>query len=485
MTAPGDVLPELERRGLLVQYSEKGDLGAHLQAPRTLYCGFDPTADSLHVGSLAPLFTLLRFALCGHRPILLLGGGTGLIGDPSFKEDERALQPVEQVAEQCEAIRRQCRQILENFQASGPKGAADCELQFRDNLDWLGGLNLVEFLRDIGKFFPVNAMVQKESVRRRLEDPQGGISFTEFSYMLLQAYDFLELYRHCGCTIQIGGSDQWGNITQGIELVRRWVSRTDGEQGEQAYGATLPLLTRADGGKFGKTERGTVWLQAERTSPYAFYQFWINVADQDLGQYENFFSFREVGISGPGGAGEADAAGGGEDQESGEAGAAGGGKNQQVAGGGENQEAGDAGDLRRRKQDLAFEITSLVHGGEEAQRAQRISRALFSGDISELGEEELRQLALDGLDKTVIAEEEIGLAQVLVQTGLARNPRGQGSLKQAREFLRSGAVQVNGRVLQAEDAVLRRGEALFGGWHLLRRGKKQFHLLCWKGPGHG
>ncbi|HET9949509.1 MAG TPA: tyrosine--tRNA ligase, partial [Longimicrobiales bacterium] len=270
------LLDELRWRGLLQDATEGAE--AHLaEAPRTVYIGFDPTGPSLHVGTLLPIMALVHAQRAGHTPIALVGGGTGLIGDPSGKTSERRLLTKEEAAANAESIRVQLAHFLDFDVKANPA-------RMRNNHDWLGGLALVDFLRDIGKHFSVNQLLAKESVRRRLESEETGISFTEFSYVLLQSYDFLELYRREGCTVQMGGSDQWGNITAGIDLVRR-------VEGGRAYGVVFPLLAQASGVKFGKTEAGAVWLDASRTSPFRFYQFWLNTDDRDVVRYLKFFTF--------------------------------------------------------------------------------------------------------------------------------------------------------------------------------------------------
>ena len=271
------VVEDLRERGLIAQVSDEQGLARHLsEASRTLYCGFDPTADSLHIGNLAPLLLLRRFQLRGHRPILLLGGATGLIGDPSFRSDERPLSDRDLVASRVERFRRQAAPFLE-FEGGAAAIVAN-------NLDWTRELNVIDFLRDLGKHFSVNAMIQRDSVKSRLDRAGAGISYTEFSYMLLQANDYLELARRYGCSLQVGGSDQWGNIVSGVDLVRRHLGR-------EAFALTVPLITRADGAKFGKTAAGAIWLDSARTSPYSFYQFWLNTADADAVRYLNTFSF--------------------------------------------------------------------------------------------------------------------------------------------------------------------------------------------------
>jgi len=427
--SPG-LLEAFRQRGLIFQSSPPEPLQQLLEEPATLYCGFDPTADSLHVGSLLPLLTLRRFQEAGHRPLVLIGGGTGLVGDPSFREDERSLQGEDTLRDWSDRLERQLRSLLDfGDHSSGAR--------LVNNLEWSQELRLIPFLREIGKHFPVNAMVRKEAIRQRLEREDTGISFTEFSYMLLQAYDYLELNRRHGCRLQIGGSDQWGNITAGIDLVRR-------VQRETVHGLTLPLLTRADGGKFGKTAQGNVWLSPERTSPYAFYQFWINSPDQDVYRQLQFFSW----MSG-----------------------------EEIA---ELEKSDSARQGRREAQPLlARELTERVHGTAGLAAARRISEALFSGEVMGLTEAELGQLALDGLPTAQVEQEQISLDQALVETGLAVSPRGELSLSQARRLIRSRSVTVNTRLVEDERTMLGRQSALHGRYHLLRRGKKAFGLLCW------
>ena len=348
ITMSSDVLAELRERGLIFQVAGEDAIEQWLAAePRTLYCGFDPTADSLHIGSLVPLLVLRRFQSSGHRPIALVGGATGLIGDPSFKASERQLNTPEVVAGWVDKLRQQVSQFID---FEGPNAAL-----LANNLDWTQGLDVLGFLRDVGKHFSVNNMIGKESVRQRLDREGAGISFTEFSYMILQSLDFAELYRRHGCGLQIGGSDQWGNITGGIDLTRRL-------HGAQVFGLTLPLVTKSDGTKFGKTESGTIWLDANKTSPYAFYQFWLGTADADVYRFLRYFTFLSLS----------------------------------------DIEAVERADSERSGRPeaqrlLAQEVTRLVHGDEGLTAAERITEALFSGDPSALAEPDLAQLALDGL----------------------------------------------------------------------------------------
>lgn len=423
------LLQDLQARGLIMQMSAEAELREHLASgSRTLYCGFDPTAESLHIGSLVPLLALRRFQLAGHKPVALVGGATGLIGDPSFKAQERKLNGPEVVQGWVERLKAQVSRFIE---FEGPNAA-----EVVNNLDWIGGMDVLSFLRDIGKHFSVNAMINKESVRARLEREGEGISYTEFSYMLLQSLDFSALYASHGCTLQLGGSDQWGNITGGIDLARR-------QHHAQVFGLTLPLVTKADGTKFGKTESGTIWLDARKTSPYAFYQFWINTADADVYKFLRYFTFLPVAEI-------------------------------------EQIESEDAAAQGRKKAQgiLAAEVTRIVHGDVGVDAARRISEALFSGDLSQLTESDLGQLALDGMPSTSVESGSCTILEALVSTGLALTPRGEVTLGQARKFVQEGAVLVNGLKIESAELVLNKANALFGKYHLIRRGKKHFNLLC-------
>jgi tyrosyl-tRNA synthetase len=425
------ILDDLQSRQLIAQLTAEDALQAHLASgPQTVYSGFDPTADSLHIGSLVPLLALRRFQLAGHSPIILVGGATGLIGDPSFKAEERKLNGADIVAQWVDRIQRQTAQFVD-FEASANSA------KVVNNLDWTAGIDLLDFLRDTGKHFSVNNMIQKESVKQRLARDGAGISFTEFTYMILQSYDFAELYRRHGCSVQIGGSDQWGNITGGIDLTRRLHQA-------QVFGATLPLVTKADGTKFGKTESGTVWLDPARTSPYAFYQFWMNTADEDAYRFLRFFTFLSIDAI-------------------------------------TEIERSDA-EIQGRKQVqslLAAEVTRLVHGEQGLAAAKRISEALFSGDLNGLAEADFAQLALDGLPSTEVQGGSAGLAELLVDSGVAVTPRGEVTLGQARKFINSNAIAVNGTKITDEAAQLTGESGYFGRYHLIKRGKKVFHLLQW------
>ncbi|MFB2744669.1 tyrosine--tRNA ligase [Aeromonas veronii] len=416
------LLDELTERGLVAQNSDPAALADHLATPRTVYCGFDPTAGSLHIGHLVPLLMLRRFQLAGHTPVALVGGATGLIGDPSFKATERSLNSADNVQGWVASLSAQIRALL-------PADDGLSAPQLVNNGDWMGQMSALDFLRDIGKHFSVNAMLARESVRQRLARPDQGISFTEFSYALLQSYDFAVLHQRLGCTLQIGGNDQWGNITSGMDLTRRLHQA-------QVHGMTLPLITKADGTKFGKTEGGAVWLDPALTSPYAFYQFWLGTADEDVYRFLRYYSFMSLS--------EIDAL-----------------------------EAEDAKRQGRKQaqQVLANELTELVHGKAALAAVQRISELLFSGDVARLGESDLAQLAQDGMPCSTVSGE-TDLVSLLVSCGLANSRR------IARELLAAGAISLNG-VLKQDDQ-LRANDRLFGRYLLLRRGKKQYHLVEWQ-----
>ena len=421
--AATDIISDLENRGLVSQLAGGDELKAHLiGASRTVYVGFDPTAESLHIGSMIPLLALRRFQLAGHRPIALVGGATGMIGDPSFKESERQLNSAEIVANWVERLKPQLSQFLDF-----DKGKNSALLV--NNLDWTKDYDVLSFLRDIGKHFSVNAMIQKESVKQRIDREGDGISYTEFSYSILQSFDFAELNRRYNCTVQVGGSDQWGNITSGIDLTRRLYQ-------QQVFGATLPLVTKDDGSKFGKTESGTVWISATKTSPYAFYQFWLNTGDADVYKYLKYFTFLGVDEI--------------NDIE----------RDDKVS----NSKPEAQGIL-------AKEVTELVHGTQGLEAATRISGALFSGDISALTQDDLQQLELDGLPCSEFENTPQQIVEVLVATELAK------SNKMAREFIGNNAVSVNGQLVDSEDFQLSSENALNGKYFVLKRGKKLFHLI--------
>ena len=429
------VIKDLQSRGLIAQTTDIEALDALLNEQKiSLYCGFDPTADSLHIGHLLPVLALRRFQQAGHTPIALVGGATGMIGDPSFKAAERSLNSAETVAGWVESIRNQLTPFL-SFDGDNAAIMAN-------NADWFGSMNCHDFLRDIGKHFSVNAMLNKESVKQRIERDDVGISFTEFAYSLLQGYDFAELNKRHGAVLEIGGSDQWGNITAGIDLTRRLHQK-------QVFGLTLPLVTKSDGTKFGKTEGGAVWLNAKKTSPYQFYQFWLKVADADVYKFLKYFTFLSIE--------EIDAI-----------------------------EAKDkaSGTKPEAQRILAEEMTRLIHGEAALQAAQRISESLFAEDQSSLTESDFEQLALDGLPAFEVSDG-LNVVEALVKTGLA------SSNKEARGFVNSKAVLLNGQAAELnnpnhaaerpDDAyLLTDAHKRFGKYTIVRRGKRNHALLVWK-----
>ncbi len=418
------LLQDLQARGLIAQITDAAALDELLAKESvTLYCGFDPTADSLHLGHLVPVLLLRRFQQAGHKPIALVGGATGMIGDPSFKATERKLNTPDVIAGWVDKIRGQVAPFLD-FESANAAVMAN-------NYDWFGSMNCLEFMRDIGKHFSVNAMIKKESVQQRLQREDQGISYTEFSYSLLQGYDFAELNRRHSCVLQIGGSDQWGNIVAGTDLTRRLNQK-------HVFGMTLPLVTKSDGTKFGKTESGAVWLDAKKTSPYAFYQFWLNTADADVYKFMRYFTFLSVK--------EIDAI-----------------------------EAADkaSGQKPEAQRILAEQATELVHGKAALEAAQRISHSLFSGRLEALTESDFEQLAHDGVPGVAMEKSASGLIDALVAAGLAK------SKSEARGFLQSGSVTVNGHKVDALDHQFSDAERLFGRFTLLRRGKKNYALIRW------
>jgi len=423
------LIDDLKARGLIAQMTNEEELVEHLaQGPVTLYCGFDPTADSLHLGHLVPLLMLKRFQDAGHRPIALVGGATGLIGDPSFKDQERQLNSEEVVQQWSECLKAQISRFIE---FDGEKGAI-----LANNYDWTAGVDVLSFLRDIGKHFTVNKMIAKESVKQRIEREGSGLSFTEFTYQILQSYDFQQLNSKFGCTMQIGGSDQWGNIVGGIELTRR-------VNGASTHALTLPLITKSDGTKFGKTEGGAVWLDAKKTSPYAFYQFWLQTPDADVYRFMKFFTFLPVS--------EIDAI-----------------------------EAADRDRAGRPEAQriLAEQMTALVHGEEALQAVQRITEALFSGDLSELSLEDYAQLEQDGLPATQIPADltDLPLTTLFADAGLA------ASGKQVKDALQRNAVIINDQACGLDQnmkaaELFTREVARFGKYFLVKLGKKKHHLF--------
>lgn len=420
-----DVISELEWRGLLFDASDgaREHLG---EAQRSGYIGFDPTASSLHVGSLLPIMGLVHLQRAGHTPIAVVGGGTGLIGDPSGKASERQLLTAAQVEENLAGIRAQLEHFLD-FEAKGNPA------RVVNNLDWLGSVRFLEFLRDVGKHFSVNAMLRKESVRRRIETDESGISYTEFSYMLLQAYDFLQLHDRMGVTLQMGGSDQWGNITAGVDLIRR-------ERGAHAHGVVMPLVTSSSGVKFGKTEAGTIWLDGERTSPYRFYQFWLNQDDADAARYLRFFTLLpRPAIE------ELEAAVAARPQE------------------------------REAQRTLAREVTRAVHGPAGLRRAQEATEALFGGELAGLSGREIEDIFADvpssELPRSTLEGEGRGIVDLLAESGLA------SSKSDARRSLEQGGIYLNAQRVDDDARRVTGADALHGRFLVLRKGKKSYHLV--------
>lgn len=417
-----NLIADLEFRGLIYQAIDLEGLEKRLAGgPITLYNGFDPTGDSLHVGHLVPALMLRRFQLAGHRPIAVVGGGTGLVGDPSGRSSERQLHTLETVQEWTHGIRRQLEQYLDFDVKSNPA-------QVVNNYQWLSEMEMLSFLRDVGKHFSINAMLAKESVSARLET---GISYTEFSYMILQAYDYLWLYENTGCELQTGGSDQWGNITAGADLIRR-------VKGAKVFGLTCPLITKTDGSKFGKSEGDAVWLDAAKTTPYQFYQFWINSSDEDvvpLLKYFTFLTHDEI--------------------------------NQLEA------EVKAKPWERTAQRTLAQEVTSLVHSREAAARAENISQALFYGSVRELSAEEIREGLNDVPSYAIRGETEVKLVDLLAEAGIAPSKR------RAREDVKNGAISLNDERISDIDAVLSLDNRLHGQYLVLRRGKNAYFLVNW------
>ena len=424
------LIQQLQSRDLVAQISGDQELQAHLDQPRSVYCGFDPTADSLHLGHLVPLLVLKRLQQAGHTPIALVGGATGLIGDPSFKADERKLNSPEVIAGWVDKIKAQVSQFIDF-------DCGDNSAIVANNLDWTAELSALDFLRDVGKHFSVNSMIAKESVKQRIDREGSGISFTEFSYSLLQGLDFAELNKQHNCTLQVGGSDQWGNIVGGIDLARR-------RNQAQCFGLTVPLITKSDGTKFGKTEAGAVWLDPQKTSPYSFYQFWLNVADADVYKFLKYFTFLSI---------------------------------EEI----DNIEADDASAQGRPQAQgiLAREATALVHGQSGLDAALRITNALFSGESNDLSEQDLQQLHQDGLPSSSLSGEDLAqkpLTQLFVDAGMVKAGR------EVKDALGRNSVFINGISKGSEDnmsaeQLFSADNALYGRFFLVRLGKKKYHLF--------
>lgn len=413
-----NILEDLEFRGLIYQTTDREGLEKKLsEGPSALYCGFDPTADSLHIGNLLPILILRRFQLAGHIPLALVGGGTGMIGDPSGRSAERSLNELETVEAWSAKIKSQLSRFLD-FDAK------DNAARIVNNYDWLSQLSLIEFLRDTGKHYTVNYMLAKDSVASRLEN---GISFTEFTYMILQSYDFMQLNKDHDCILQIGGSDQWGNITAGTELIGRTLNN-------RAYGLTMPLVTKSDGSKFGKTAGGAIWLDAAKTSPYQFYQFWYNTDDQDVIPFIKYFTFLSK-----------------DEIEALQKGVA------------------EAPEKREAQRVLAMEVTSLVHGEASLNSAIAISRALFDGQVKELSVQEIEE-AFQDVPSIALKQDEIGLVDLIVESGASPSKR------QAREDIGNGAVLLNGDRMSDANRTITKEDGLHGRYIVIRRGKKNYFV---------
>ncbi|AKS68969.1 tyrosine--tRNA ligase [Staphylococcus schleiferi] len=413
------LLEELSWRGLIYQQTDEEGIEALLNKEKVkLYCGADPTADSLHIGHLLPYLTLRRFQDAGHRPIVLVGGATGMVGDPSGKSEERLLQTEEQVERNVQGIKKQMEQLFDFNTENGPI--------LVNNKDWLGQISLLTFLRDYGKHVGVNYMLAKDSIQSRLER---GISYTEFTYTILQAIDFGHLNREYDCRIQIGGSDQWGNITSGIELMRRMFGVND------AYGLTIPLVTKADGKKFGKSESGTVWLDKEKTSPYEFYQFWINTTDEDVIKFLKYFTFLS------------------QDEIA----------DLEVA-------VQTEPHLRKAQATLAESVTRFIHGEDALKEAKRISQALFKGDLKALTSQEIKAGFKD-VPQVTLSRETTNIVDALVETKISPSKR------QAREDVNNGAIYINGERQQSLDYTLSESDRYEDTFTIIRRGKKKYFMV--------
>lgn len=416
------ILDDLQWRGLIKQSTDIENLKEHLSSGmRTIYSGFDPTADSLHVGHLVPLLMLKRFQLAGHKPIVLVGGATGMIGDPSFKATERSLNTEETVLDWTKKLQNQTSAFVD-FNCGDNAALAV------NNYDWTKSLDVISFLRDIGKHFSVNMMMNRESVKLRLERDDQGISFTEFSYTLLQGLDYKELNKQHNCTIQIGGSDQWGNIMSGVDLTRRM-------NNQHVHALTLPLVTKADGTKFGKTESGAVWLDPQKTSPYTFYQFWLNIEDVKVEEYLKIYTFLshdEINTV--------------------------------------MQQQNEAPHLRHGQKALAEEMTRLVHGEEALNSAKSITEALFKSTLTSLSLNDIQQLKQDGMPFTFLEGHEFTLLEAITNAAIAP------SNNEARKLIKGNAIALNGEKITDAEYKLSKENAL-NGVHILKKGKKHWHMI--------
>jgi len=429
MAVDTQLLADLQQRGLIAQVSDLDALNQRLQQPTALYCGFDPTAPSLHIGSLVPILMLRRFQLAGHQPIALVGGSTGLIGDPSFKAEERKLIDTTTLQSWVAKLKGQLEQFLD-FDGESPA-------IMTNNYDWTAPISSLEFLRDFGKYFSVNAMMRREAVKTRLEREDQGISYTEFSYVILQALDFYYLHKLHNCELQLGGSDQWGNIVAGMDLIRKKSNQT-------AYCLTTPLITQADGTKFGKTEKGTIWLSADKTSPFSFYQFWLRVLDTDIYRFLRYFTFLSCD------------------------------KIAEI----ERADSTCSG-APEGSQILAREVTKLVHGSQALEAATRISHNIFKGDIKALQQSDWQQLQLDGIPSTPIAPQKLdgqSLTSLLTESQVVK------SGKQAKDALNANSITINQTVVKPSQnmqlpQIFAQQTAFFGRYWLVRVGKKKVHLF--------
>lgn len=415
------LLEDLQWRGLLYQQTDEEGMEKLLtEESVSLYVGVDPTADSMHIGHIVPMLTLRRFQQAGHRPILVVGGATGMIGDPSGRQSERSLLTAEQIDNNVAGIKKQLEQIFDF--SEGENGA-----KLVNNYDWVGKLSTIEFLRDYGKLININYMLSKDTIASRLES---GLSFTEFTYTLIQGLDFNHLYDHYNVKIQVGGSDQWGNITTGLEVIRK----THDEEAK-AFGFTIPLVTKSDGTKFGKTAGGAIWLDPEKTSPYEFYQFWLNTADADVIKYLKIFTFLSR-----------------EDIES-------------LA-----EKVESEPHLREAQKTLAAEMTKLIHGEAGLDQALRITAALFSGDLKSLSADEMK-VAFSGVPSVELQKEEKNIVDLLVEANISSSKR------QAREDVTNGAISINGEKVKDLDYVVDAKDRMEDAFSIIRRGKKKYHMV--------
>lgn len=416
-----ELIEDLLWRGLLYQQTDAEGMEELLNKEKvSLYVGVDPTADSMHIGHIVPLLTLRRFQQAGHRPILLVGGATGMIGDPSGRSTERNLLTAEQIDQNVAGLKAQMERIFD----FGEKGNG---AQLVNNYDWISKMNVIDFLRDYGKLININYLLAKDTIASRLET---GISFTEFTYTILQGIDFNHLYDNYNVRIQVGGSDQWGNITTGLEVIRK-----THDEDAKAYGITIPLVTKSDGTKFGKTAGGAVWLDAKKTSPYEFYQFWINTADADVIKYLKIFTFlkraeiEELEVS-----------------------------------------VQEEPHLRKAQKALAEEMTRLIHGKESLLTAQRITAALFSGNLKELSAGEMKDVFKD-VPSSEFTKEDRNIVELLVEAGISSSKR------QAREDVSNGAISINGEKVTDLEYVVDNKDRLDDEFAIVRRGKKKYHMV--------